>query len=84
MGRPRQDDFAHEQLGPFLAADGQGIAKAPGDRQHGWLALALQESVGGDRGPHSHRTGRQRAGGGTSQLADRGNRGVFGPGRVFG
>ncbi len=70
----RQDDMALEQLRPVLIADAQRVAEAPGDHQHGALALALQQRVGGDRRAHLHRgdggAGDRRIGGKAEQVAD--------------
>jgi len=60
----RFDDALVEQLGqldmlieearPRLVGDAQRIAIALGDDQHGGLALALQQRIGGHRGAHLH------------------------------
>ena len=56
----RQDDMALEQLRPVLVADPERVAEAAGDRQHRAVALALEQSVGGDGGAHLDRPDRLR------------------------
>ncbi len=48
----RQCDLHGEDVGPVLVADAQLVGKAARDRQRGARTLALQQSVGGDRGTH--------------------------------
>ncbi len=47
-----QHDVAVEQARPVLVGDAQRVAEAPGDCQHGGLALAFEQRVGGDRRAH--------------------------------
>ncbi|MNS62981.1 hypothetical protein D3C72_960640 [compost metagenome] len=74
-----QDDVAHEQFGPRLPADPQGVAEPGRDGQQRRLSLAFQQGVGRDRRAHAHlidQTCRQRAGRGHQDAADAFNGGV--------
>ena len=77
VDRLRKNDFAHEELGPVLVSNAQRILEAAGDREHGALALALEQCIRGDRRAHFYRfdlRGRNRgAGSHAEQLADSGN-----------
>lgn len=64
-----QDDLAREDVRAVLVRDAQGVAEPAGDDQGGGFALALQEGVGGDGGPHADGLHR-RAGGVGEELAD--------------
>jgi hypothetical protein len=70
----RQHDAAVEQPRPVLVGDAQRVGEAPGDRQHGAVALALEQRVGRDRRAHLDRGDRVRrdrvSGGDPEQLAD--------------
>ena len=79
-----QNDVAGEQLGAFLAADSEGIAKALGDRQHTRLALAFEQGVGGNRGAHPYLGVGQRSRRHPGQLADRRDCRIFAAQGVFG
>ncbi|MNE02076.1 hypothetical protein D3C80_945390 [compost metagenome] len=74
-----QDDVTDEQFGPGLPADPERIAEPGRDGQQGRLALAFQQGVGRDRGPHPHlidQVCRQGAGGGLQDTANALDRGV--------
>ena len=49
-----QLDLAIEQFRPVLIADPERIAEAFGDDQHGAVAGAFQQRIGGDGGAHAH------------------------------
>ena len=76
----RQHDVTREQVGPVLIADAQRVAEAARGHEHGPVAGAFQQRVGGDRGAHldaRHRVGRQgRVRGEAEQVADALYRGV--------
>ena len=76
----RQHDVACEQVRPVLIADAQRVAEAARGDEHGPVAGAFQQRVGGDRGAHlddRHRVGRQgRVRGEAEQVADALDRGV--------
>ena len=50
-----QDDLTRENLRPVLVGDPERVAKAPGDEQHGALARAFQQRIGGHGRAHMHR-----------------------------
>jgi hypothetical protein len=50
----RQLDVPVEDARPVLVGDAQLVAEALRDEEHGGLALALEERVGGDRRAHLH------------------------------
>src|SRR5437879_10222923 len=47
-----QHDLPVEEARAVLVGDAQRIAEAARNKQHGALALALEQRVGGDRGAH--------------------------------
>ena len=75
-----QDDLAGENLRPVLVGDPERVAKAPGDEQHGALARAFQQRIGGHGRAHMHRGnvfGRdRRVGRDAKHMANAGERGV--------
>ena len=50
----RQLDVPHEQLGSMLITDAQRVGEAARDRQHGAIALALEQRIGRNRRAHPH------------------------------
>ncbi len=73
-------DVALEQPRPVLVGNAQGIAEAGGHDQQDRLAGALEQSVGGHRGPHLHHgyalRGNRGVGGQAEQTPDSGHGGV--------
>ncbi len=76
-----------EDARPVLIGDAQGVAKTARDEEHGALALALEERVGGHGRSHLHDldpfAGDGRAGGDGEQLAYSGDRGVAVAARIL-
>ena len=76
----REPDVAIEDARPVLVGDAQLVAETLRDEEHGALALALEERVGRDRGPHLHRldlaAGNRCIRRETEELADAGDRGI--------
>ena len=83
-----QHNMPLKNFGPILVGNAQGIPKSLGRDQQGRLALALQQRVGGHRGPHLHAFN-QNGGNGlmgfkTQQMPDTRHSGIFVLLRVFG
>src|ERR1700694_1116242 len=70
-----------EQARAVLVGDTQRIPETARDRQHGRFALALQQSIGGNRGSHFYRFDllrrNRRVSWNAEQMANTGNCGIL-------
>ena len=84
----RQDDTSNKKLGPVLVADAKRIAEAARDGEHGALAFALEQRIGGNGGAHLdhfHLCRRDRCARGEAEyVADALNRRIQVALRIFG
>ena len=78
----REEDMAREDVRPRLIADPQRVAEPTGDRQGHPFAFALEQRVGRDRRSHAHFG--NAAAFLVEHAADRFERRVFVPARIFG